>query len=142
MVKSAWNPLFLIHREDERFIRLAGEQARNFGFEYSSPVPSPDGYIEDGMEITAGGIHLRVITVPGHSRGGVAFYNAADGWVFTGDSLFAGGIGRTDLPGGDYDQLIAAIHDKLLVLPGDTRVFPGHGPSSTIANELQTNPFL
>jgi glyoxylase-like metal-dependent hydrolase (beta-lactamase superfamily II) len=142
MVKAAWGPQFLIHRDDELFISRAAVQARSFGFEYDGEVPAPDGYLEDGQLVTAGAINLIVITVPGHSRGGVAFYDSEGGRVFTGDSLFAGGIGRTDLPGGDYDQLITSIREKLLVLPGVTRVFPGHGPSSTIANELQTNPFL
>jgi hydroxyacylglutathione hydrolase len=141
-VKAEWGPLFLIHRDDEMFLRIAAEQARSFGFEYIGDIQAPDGYLGEGMTITAGGISLKVIGSPGHSRGGVAFYEPVQGWLFTGDSLFAGGIGRTDLPGGDYRQLIGSIREKLLVLPQETRIFPGHGPSSTIAIEARTNPFL
>jgi len=141
-VKEAFHPKHLIHRGDEVFLRQAGIQARSFGFDYSDEVPEPDGYLEDMETISAGTIQLQVIHVPGHSQGCVAFYEAASGWLFSGDTLFAGGIGRTDLPGGNYDQLINSIRNRLLILPADTRVFPGHGPSSTIRKEISDNPFL
>lgn len=141
-VRDAYHPRFLIHKADEVFLSLAGGQARSFGFDYEGDVPVPDGYLEESDVISAGSVRLRVITVPGHSEGGVAFYEASSGWLFTGDSLFAGGIGRTDLPGGNYGQLIDGIKRKLLILPDDTMVFPGHGPSSTIMRERTGNPFL
>jgi glyoxylase-like metal-dependent hydrolase (beta-lactamase superfamily II) len=87
-----------------------------------------------------GNITLTVIHTPGHSRGGIALYTP--GHLFAGDTLFAGSIGRTDLPGGDYDTLIASIKQKLLVLPDDTVVYTGHGPETTIADEKRMNPFL
>jgi hydroxyacylglutathione hydrolase len=142
MVKSAYQSKFLIHRADEQFIGLAGVQARSFGFGFEEDVPAPDEFLSDSDVITAGSIKIKVIHVPGHSKGGVAFYEATNGWLFSGDSLFAGGIGRTDLPGGDYDELIRSITEKLLVLPPQTIVYPGHGPSSTIERELKSNPFL
>ncbi len=85
---------------------------------------------------------LQIIHVPGHSPGSVALYSPEGGFVITGDALFRGSIGRTDLPGGDYDTLINSIGKKLLVLPPETIVYPGHGPSSTIAYEMRENPFL
>lgn len=142
LVKMAYPTKFLIHEEDKPFLRQASAHAGAFGFSYEGEVPVPDGSLSDGDIITSGSISLQVIHVPGHSRGGVAFYEASKGWLFTGDTLFAGGIGRTDLTGGNYDQLIASIRQKLFTLPEGTAVFPGHGPSSTILNERTDNPYL
>ncbi|MCM1483218.1 MAG: MBL fold metallo-hydrolase [Muribaculaceae bacterium] len=86
--------------------------------------------------------YLEVLSVPGHSPGSIALYNPQGGFVVTGDALFAGGIGRTDLPGGDYGTLIRSITDTLLTLPPDTVVYPGHGPASTIGQERNANPYL
>jgi glyoxylase-like metal-dependent hydrolase (beta-lactamase superfamily II) len=135
MVKAAYNPKFLIHQSDESFLIMAGDQARSFGFEYQGTQPVPDGFLSDMDTISTGEIHLKVIHVPGHSQGSVAFYEASEGWLFSGDTLFAGGIGRTDLRGGNYDQIIASIKDRLLTLPSETLVFPGHGPQTTIGTE-------
>ena len=85
---------------------------------------------------------FRVIETPGHSEGGVCFYDEADKLLLTGDTLFAGAIGRSDMPGGDYDKLIVSIMDKLMGLPGDVEVLPGHGGRSDIATERTSNPFL
>jgi glyoxylase-like metal-dependent hydrolase (beta-lactamase superfamily II) len=79
---------------------------------------------------------------PGHTRGGVSFYNKEEGFVVTGDALFAGSIGRTDLPGGDYDQLMDSLLNKLVKLGDNYKVYPGHGPVTTIGQELASNPFL
>jgi hydroxyacylglutathione hydrolase len=141
-VRDAYHPEYLIHQADEVLLRLAGDQARSFGFDYNGDVDAPDGFLNDSDVISAGTISLRVIHVPGHSLGGVAFYEAAAGWLFSGDTLFAGGIGRSDLPGGNHKQLISSIREKLLILPDDTRVFPGHGPASSIKKERSGNPYL
>ncbi|MCL2171934.1 MAG: MBL fold metallo-hydrolase [Defluviitaleaceae bacterium] len=101
-----------------------------------------DKLFDDGDEISVGGGVLRVIHTPGHTAGGVCFYDVENGIVFTGDTLFAQSIGRTDLFGGDHDQLIDSICTKLLILPPKTRVFPGHGAETTIENEAAKNPFL
>ncbi len=135
MVKAAYGTKFLIHQGDEAYLRLSAEQARSFGFEYVGEVPMPDEYLVDQQIVTAGSIILQVIHVPGHSQGSVAFYEASQGWCFSGDTLFAGGIGRTDLRGGDYNQIMSSIRNKLLTLPSETVVFPGHGPQTTIAVE-------
>ena len=83
-----------------------------------------------------------VIATPGHTPDSVCYYNEAEHVLFTGDTLFAGTIGRTDLPGGDYDREIVSIMEKLIFLPGETEIYPGHGPASTIARERRDNPFL
>ena len=85
---------------------------------------------------------LQAILVPGHSPGSLSFYSPEGGFVITGDALFQGSIGRTDLPGGDYDTLIHSIRTRLLILPPETIVYPGHGEPSSIGNEAMGNPFL
>lgn len=85
---------------------------------------------------------FKVIATPGHTPDSVCYYNEAEHVLFTGDTLFAGTIGRTDLPGGDYDSEIRSIMEKLIFLPGETDIYPGHGPASTIARERRENPFL
>ncbi len=85
---------------------------------------------------------FKVIATPGHTSDSVCYYNEAEHVLFTGDTLFAGTIGRTDLPGGDYDREIVSIMEKLIFLPGETDIYPGHGPASTIARERRENPFL
>ncbi|MCK4746689.1 MAG: MBL fold metallo-hydrolase [Bacteroidales bacterium] len=106
------------------------------------PIQGIDQYLEDLDTISIGDHSLQTIHVPGHSRGSLAFYSRVGAFVITGDALFQGSIGRTDLPGGDYDQLINSIRTRLLVLPPETAVHAGHGPSSTIVREITENPFL
>ncbi len=103
---------------------------------------APSILLEDGGMFDAGGICFRVIVVDGHAPGCVCLFHEEEKVLFCGDVLFAGGIGRTDLPGGSMERLIAGIREKLLVLPDETRVFPGHGPSTTIGEERRSNPFL
>ena len=102
------------------------------------------GYVKDNDEIVIGDVKLKVIHTPGHSRGGICLYG--DGNLFTGDTLFVGAIGRDDLPGGDYAVYMDSIHKRILTLPEDTIVWPGHdygvSPSSTIGREKIANPFL
>jgi glyoxylase-like metal-dependent hydrolase (beta-lactamase superfamily II) len=100
----------------------------------------PDGTLLDGQEIEVGTYKIKVIHTPGHSPGGVCLY--APGVVFTGDTLFAGSIGRTDFPGGDHRKLIEGVRQKLFPLGDDLRVYPGHGPASTIGQERMRNPFF
>lgn len=102
----------------------------------------PDRTIADGEELDLGGLRFRAIHCPGHSPGSLCFYCEQSGDVLVGDVLFAGGIGRCDFPGGSMSELVGNIRGKLLVLPGKTRVWPGHGPSTTIASEASDNPYL
>ena len=98
--------------------------------------------LADGDTFDVAGFTVNVIHIPGHSPGGICLYVPDAGVAFTGDVLFAGGIGRTDFPGGDTEQLLTGIRTKLLTLPPQTVVYPGHGPSSTIGDERDNNPFL
>jgi hydroxyacylglutathione hydrolase len=128
-----------IHKLDEDML---------IGARPASPIASlsvnygPGQIIKDGDELHFAGITLRVLHTPGHTPGGICLYSQADDVIFTGDALFAGSIGRTDFPLGDYEHLISAIKTRLLVLPDRTVVYPGHGPQTTIAEEKATNPYL
>lgn len=108
------------------------------------PSPPADAVLRDGDRVELGGLSMEVIHTPGHSPGGICLY--IPGAVFTGDTLFVGGVGRTDLPGGSWHTLLESIHRRLFGLPGDTIVYPGHhygsSPKSTIAMERDTNPYL
>jgi glyoxylase-like metal-dependent hydrolase (beta-lactamase superfamily II) len=104
--------------------------------------PEPKGLIEEGSIVKFGNSELRALFVPGHSSGSLAFYSEKDKIVFTGDALFAGSIGRTDLKGGDYDTLIRSIRENLFTLPPATVVYPGHGDQTTIEQEMRTNPYF
>jgi glyoxylase-like metal-dependent hydrolase (beta-lactamase superfamily II) len=128
-----------IHEADAPMLTLGGGAAW-FGMRGSKS--SADVLLREGETLKVGNLQLQVLHVPGHSPGGVAFYIASEGVVFSGDALFNMGIGRTDLPGGDYDELIASIQTKLFALPGETVVYSGHGPATTIARERAGNPFL
>jgi hydroxyacylglutathione hydrolase len=99
-------------------------------------------YVVQDQIIEAGGITLKALHTPGHTQGGMSLYGEEKGVVFAGDTLFADSVGRTDFPGGSQTVLIQSIRDQLFVLPDDTRVYPGHGPSSTIGHEKQHNPYV
>lgn len=109
-------------------------------------APMPEAFetvdIKDGSAIEVGKLHFEVLETPGHTVGGVSYLERSEKVLFCGDTLFAGAIGRTDLPGGDYDKLMESIFTKLLHLDGETKVIPGHGPCSDISTERMTNPFL
>ncbi|MCK4879005.1 MAG: MBL fold metallo-hydrolase [Bacteroidales bacterium] len=106
------------------------------------PLSGIDKPIGDNASIEIGDDFLKAILVPGHSPGSLSFYYPEGGFVITGDALFQGSIGRTDLPGGDYDTLISSIRNRLLTLPPETTVYPGHGDPTTIGDEASNNPFL
>jgi glyoxylase-like metal-dependent hydrolase (beta-lactamase superfamily II) len=119
----------------------AAQHALLFGLTMDNP-PEPAGFICDNQIVTFGTTELVSLHVPGHSPGSLAFYSEKDECVFTGDALFAGSIGRTDLLGGDYEALIKSIINKLFVLPLSTVVYPGHGNQTTIEREMKFNPFF
>lgn len=131
-------PLF-IHRADQFLLENLPAQAAAFGLS-TSGIPQVDHYIDENDVIKFGKEQFQVYSTPGHSPGSVTF--AAPTAAFVGDVLFAGSIGRTDLPGGDFDTLIHSIKSKLFPLGDDILVYPGHGPSTTIGVERRTNPFL
>lgn len=131
-------PIYL-HRADLPLYRAAPEQARAFGLQIE-PQPESDHELLDGQVIDVGVEKLEVRHTPGHSPGHVSLIGA--GFALVGDCVFAGSIGRTDLPGGDYHTLITSITDKLLTLPDDTVLYSGHGPPTTVGRERAANPFL
>jgi hydroxyacylglutathione hydrolase len=105
-------------------------------------VAPPDASLTDGQTVAISGLSGTVLHTPGHTQGSVCLYLPDHSLLLAGDTLFAGSVGRTDLPGGDTEQLIRSIHDRLLPLPDDVTVVPGHGPNTTIGEERQSNPFL
>lgn len=113
-----------------------------FGFQMRMPLVPLGETLTDGQEIQFGNTRLQVLFTPGHTPGGLCFYFPEAKALFSGDTLFQGSIGRSDLPGGDAEQLIQSIRTKLLSLPDDVTVYPGHGPSTTIGDERQMNPYL
>jgi len=127
------------HPDDEPMLVELSKSAAMFGLSAENSPPA-DVLLKDGDEICFGAITLKVIHTPGHSPGGICLYTP--GHLFAGDTLFMGSIGRTDLPGGDYDTLISSIKTKLLDFPEDTVVYTGHGPQTSIGNEKRMNPFL
>ncbi len=142
IIKSTYGLEIKAHPGDKEFAENIADQARKFGGLYSVPSVGIDVNLSDGDVIFLGKERLIVIEVPGHSEGSVAFYCPESGFVITGDALFAGSIGRTDLPGGDYNKLISSIRSHLLTLPEATVILPGHGGESTIGYEKRSNPFV
>ena len=134
-----------VHPDDD-FLTLAPEvQLRSlFGMVPEGDFAPPERLISlvDGQLLNLAGIALEVLHTPGHTPGHCCFHLAKEGILFSGDQLFAGSIGRTDLPGGSSPQLMASMAAKVVTLPPETRVLPGHGPATTLATELRTNPFL
>ena len=131
---------FLLHEQDLEIARGAARgAAQMLGQEVQAP-PDPDAFLSDGDVVEVDGLKLQVIHTPGHTQGSIAFYT--EGMLFSGDTLFRGSIGRTDLPGGNHQQEIASIVDKLLALPDDTVVLPGHMEETRIEHERKTNPFV
>ena len=106
------------------------------------PSPPPDRLLREGDRIQVGAVYLAVLHTPGHTPGSISLWCEAEQVVFTGDALFNMGIGRTDFPGGSYETLIQSIREKLFALPGDTTVYSGHGPDTTIEQEKTSNPWL
>jgi glyoxylase-like metal-dependent hydrolase (beta-lactamase superfamily II) len=129
------------HVGDKFWIDGLPEQARMFGLP-SGERFVPDRWLADGDRVHVGEVEFEVRHCPGHTPGHVVFYSAADKLAFVGDVLFAGSIGRTDFPGGDYDTLIRAIREKLFPLGDEVRFVPGHGPMSTFGEERRSNPFV
>lgn len=140
-IRNKYNIPFCAHADDAFWVDGVVEKAQMFGFEMK-PINPIDEVIVPGENIKFGHSELEVIHVPGHAPGHVVFYSEEDGFLIAGDVLFYGSIGRTDLPGGDYNTLISNIKEKLFALPDDTKVYCGHGPETSIGFEKGSNPFL
>ncbi|MBS1487297.1 MAG: MBL fold metallo-hydrolase [Bacteroidetes bacterium] len=138
--KDYYRVPLLIHSIEEPVLRAVKNYAPLYGFDgYREALP--DQYLHESKSVKFGNTEWKVLFLPGHSVGHVGFYDAKEKAVIAGDVLFAGSIGRTDLPGGDFDTLIRSIHQELFRLPDDTVVYAGHGPTTTIGEEKISNPF-
>lgn len=128
----------LIHAQDAPMLQATDDMVSRY-LGVSGPLPPADQLLAEGHQVSLGGLTLQVLHTPGHTPGGICLFG--QGVLFSGDTLFAGSIGRYDLPGGDFDRLQASL-SRLRQLPDDTRVYPGHGPATTIGTERQHNRFL
>jgi len=138
LVRRFGTPVYL-HAADLPLYERAAEHGALFGVPVEAPPP-PDAWFEHGQRVTFGGLTFDVRHAPGHSPGGVVL--VGEGEAFVGDCVFAGSIGRTDLPGGDTDALLRSIHEQIFTLPADTRLYTGHGPATTVGVEAESNPFV
>jgi hydroxyacylglutathione hydrolase len=140
-LKKATVAPILLNQNDLPLLKMMDMQAGWLGVA-PPEVAAPDVSAEDGMVVGIANYPAQVLHTPGHTQGSVSLYFEAAGLLIAGDTLFAGSIGRTDLPGGNSRQILQSIHDRLLVLPDGTRVIPGHGSETTIGEERMRNPFL
>ena len=141
-VKEATGAEMAIHADDAGFITGTGTRIFSMlisGLSYPKPPP-PDRLLKDGDIINVDDLHFEIIHTPGHTRGGICLFGG--GVLFSGDTLFNSSVGRSDLPGGSHRQLIESIQSRLMALPDETIVYPGHGPETTIGAERRGNPFL
>jgi len=130
-----------IHKLDAEMLTGAKDNLSALSGQTFSTEPA-DGFIEEGDKIEQANIALEALHTPGHTPGGISLYSKQDGLIFVGDTLFAGSVGRTDFPAASFAQLIKSIREKLFTLPDETLCLPGHGPSTSIAQEKEHNPFL
>lgn len=140
-VRDTYNIPLIAHKEGDGFLKTAEGSASVLGFQLKGTV-KPDRYVAEGDEITFGETTLEVLYTPGHADGSICLYEKESGTLISGDVLFRDSIGRTDLPTGDFQLLNDHIKNKLFVLPDETVVYPGHGPATTIGEEVMNNPFV
>lgn len=140
-IKEKYNPVFYVPEQDIPLLENAEQQAAMFGIDISKP-PEPDKFITEDTELFLGNSKLKFLFTPGHTTGEYCIYLENEKICITGDVLFNESIGRTDLWGGDYNTLLKSIENKLLSLPDEVVIYPGHGENSTIGYEKQNNPFL
>ncbi len=139
-VKEKYKAPFMIHELDLSVLRAVKSYAPNYGFPLYAEC-LPNSFLKEGDEIFLGNTKAKVLFVPGHAPGHIAFYFEDEKKIFSGDVLFRSSIGRTDLPGGNFDTLIESIHQKLFTLPDEVTVYSGHGPTTTVGEEKVSNPF-
>jgi glyoxylase-like metal-dependent hydrolase (beta-lactamase superfamily II) len=140
-LRAATGAPILLNQNDYELLKMLDVQASWIGVAPPGKVDI-DQSIGQADTINAGSLIANVLSTPGHTEGSVCLYFPSEKKLIAGDTLFAGSIGRTDLPGGSFEKIINSLHDKLLTLPDDTLVTPGHGPQTTIGQERETNPFL
>ncbi len=140
-VVAATGAPLLVHEADIPFLSRASDVAVMYGLQAENS-PAPAEFLKEGMTISFGTCSIKVLHTPGHTPGGCCLYLESEGKVITGDTLFADSVGRTDFPGSSHEALITGIREKLLVLPDETAVYPGHGPATTIGHERRHNEYL
>lgn len=140
-LKQQTGAAILLNQQDLPLLEMMEMQAGWLGVKTPEVAP-PDASAEDHLVIGLKNYQARVLHTPGHTPGSICLHFAPQNLLIAGDTLFAGSIGRTDLPGGNFKKIIRSIHDRLLTLPDETRVIPGHGPLTTIGEERESNPFL
>ncbi|NOZ62153.1 MAG: MBL fold metallo-hydrolase [Calditrichaeota bacterium] len=138
-LKQKWDVSVLLHEADQVLAQNASTQAMMFGMPEPGNV-SADTFLHDGGELKIGKLAVKVLHTPGHSPGNVTFQ--IENHLFVGDLIFRGSIGRTDLPGGNYEQLIKSVKNKIFALPDSCIIHPGHGPDTTVGQEKENNPFF
>lgn len=140
-LKRATGAPILLNQNDQALLAMLDVQAGWLGMRPPEAVKI-DQELREGDQVSAGAVTANVIYTPGHTEGSVCLYFPAERKLIAGDTLFAGSIGRTDLPGGSYDKIMRSLHEKVILLPEETVVIPGHGPATTIGEEKESNPFL
>lgn len=140
-LRKATGAPILLNQNDYALLKMLDVQAAWIGMAAPEKVEIDQSLGQDDS-VTAGSLSARVMHTPGHTEGSICLYFAPQKLLIAGDTLFAGSIGRTDLPGGSYKKIIASLHDRVLALPDETTVIPGHGPVTTIGEERESNPFL
>lgn len=140
-LKAATGAPILMNRNDAALLKMLDVQAAWLGMQPPGPVQI-DESVDQGSTIKTGNLSASVIHTPGHTEGSICLYFPEQQTLVAGDTLFAGSIGRTDLPGGSYDKIMRSLHNQVLALPDETQVVPGHGPLTTIGDERESNPFL
>lgn len=141
-VSERWDLELYMHKKDLPLLTVAGEISRRYGFDNYKGSTHPKNYLEEGDVLEFGESKLKILFTPGHAPGHICLFNKEEGFIVSGDVLFNGSIGRTDLPLGDHDTLIESIKTKLMTLQDETIVYCGHGPSTSIGRERLSNPFL
>ena len=140
-LRKATGAPILLNQNDYALLKMLDVQAAWIGMAVPEKVEIDQSLGQDDT-VKAGSLNARIMHTPGHTEGSICLYFAPEKLLIAGDTLFAGSIGRTDLPGGSYKKIIASLHDRVLALPDETTVIPGHGPMTTIGEERQSNPFL
>lgn len=141
-VSRTYNIGLEIHKEDLQTLQMFGRTVELYQIPNTEESPMPEGYFDEGDKIEFGNSHLDILFVPGHAPGHVAFVDHESQWIINGDCLFSGSIGRTDLPGGNHEQLLESVNTKLFTLGDNYKVYCGHGPATTIGYEKNNNPFF
>ena len=140
-VARTWGLDLEIHKGEIPVLESGTMVSGMYGVPYEVS-PQPSSFLNEGDEVVLDGVSMKVLFTPGHSPASICLYNAVDNWVIAGDVLFYESIGRTDLPGGDHQTLLRSIRTQLFVLPNETVVYPGHGPSTKVGYEKMFNPFM